>query len=93
MHDDAVHHHSPAAEAAGPTGASAPAVTAFTVADMTCSHCVGTVRGAIERALPGRRVTVDLATHQVTVAGGADAATVAAAAVRAAGYTPELPTP
>jgi copper chaperone len=71
-------------------GEAAPApVAAFTVADMTCSHCVGTVRAAIERALPGRPVTVDLAAHRVTVAGDADVATVAASAIRAAGYTPE----
>jgi copper chaperone len=63
------------------------ALVSFAVADMTCSHCVGTVRAAVERALPGTPVEVNLAAHRVTVAG--DAAT-AAAAIRAAGYTPEL---
>ena len=61
--------------------------TSFTVADMTCSHCVGTVRAAIERVLPGVPVEIDLSGHLVTVAG--DPA-IAAAAIRAAGYTAEL---
>ena len=59
----------------------------FAVSDMTCSHCVGTIRAAIERALPGVPLDINLAAHRVTVAGDA---TAAAAAIRAAGYTPEL---
>jgi copper chaperone len=91
MQDDAII-GAPAADpaTAGPATATPPLV-AFTVADMSCSHCVGTVRAAIQRALPGRDVTVDLASHQVRVAGGADVATVAAAAIRAVGYTPGPP--
>ncbi|WIY53607.1 heavy-metal-associated domain-containing protein [Devosia sp. YIM 151766] len=60
--------------------------TTFTVNDMTCNHCVGTVRGALERALPGSTVEIDLASHEVRFTGdrakGADA-------IREAGYTPE----
>jgi copper chaperone len=58
----------------------------FTVSDMTCGHCEKTVRAAIEEALPGAAVTVDLAAHRVTVEG--DRAK-AEEAIREAGYTPE----
>ncbi|MCP8884338.1 heavy-metal-associated domain-containing protein [Devosia sp. XJ19-1] len=58
----------------------------LTVNDMTCNHCVGTVRGAIEEALPGTEVNIDLATKKVTFTG--DKAK-AEAAIREAGYTPE----
>jgi len=58
----------------------------FLVSDMTCNHCVGTVRKALETALPGAEISVDLATHKVTFTGdrskGEDA-------IREAGYTPE----
>ena len=57
----------------------------FTVPDMSCSHCVGVIRDALERELPGAAVTVDLASHTVTV--GADA-TRAAEVIRDAGYEP-----
>ena len=60
--------------------------TTFAVSDMTCGHCVGTLRAALARALPGVPVEINLDAHRVTVDG--DAAT-AAAAIRAAGYTPE----
>jgi copper chaperone len=61
--------------------------TIFTVNDMTCSHCVGTVRKALEEALPGAEISVDLDTHRVEFTGdrvkGEDA-------IREAGYTPEV---
>jgi copper chaperone len=78
-----VHDYHAEEDAAAPTIAG----VSFAVADMTCSHCVGTVRAAIERALPGVSLDINLASHRVTVAGDAAAA---AAAIRAAGYTPEL---
>jgi copper chaperone len=56
------------------------------VQDMTCNHCVGTVRKALEQALPGQEIRVDLASHKVEFTG--DRA-VAEAAIRDAGYTPE----
>ncbi|KFL31117.1 heavy metal transporter [Devosia riboflavina] len=60
--------------------------TIFTVNDMTCSHCVSTVRKALEEALPGAEITVDLDTHKVSFTGdrakGEDA-------IKEAGYTPE----
>ncbi len=87
MHEDHSHGHDRHEENSQPTGAFAG--TTFTVADMTCGHCVGTVRSAIERALPGAKVSVSLDTHRVVVDG--DAAK-AAEAIREAGYTPELVT-
>lgn len=60
--------------------------TILAVNDMTCSHCVTTVRQAVEAALPGTSVEVDLYTHEVRFTG--DRAR-AEAAIREAGYTPE----
>lgn len=60
--------------------------TTFTVNDMTCNHCVGTVRGALEDALPGTKVEIDLASHTVSFTG--DKAR-GEHAIREAGYTPE----
>jgi copper chaperone len=56
------------------------------VNDMTCSHCVGTVRGALEEALPGSQIEIDLASHTVRFTG--DKAK-GEEAIREAGYTPE----
>ena len=60
--------------------------TTFTVNDMTCGHCVGTVRKALEEALPGAEISVSLETHRVEFTG--DKAR-GEAAIREAGYTPE----
>ena len=60
--------------------------TILTVNDMTCGHCVGTVRKALQDALPGAEISVDLNTHKVEFTG--DRAT-GEAAIREAGYTPE----
>lgn len=60
--------------------------TTFTVPDMTCGHCEKTIRGALTEVLPGSDVSIDLATHRVTVSG--DPAT-AEAAMRDVGYNPE----
>ena len=56
------------------------------VNDMTCSHCVGTVRQALETALPGSPIDIDLERHRVSFSGDRDKAE---AAIREAGYTPE----
>lgn len=58
------------------------------VNDMTCGHCVGTVRTALETALPGAEVQIDLDTHKVSFTGDK---TRGEAAIREAGYTPEAP--
>lgn len=60
--------------------------TIFTVNDMTCSHCVGTVRKALEEALPGAEISVDLATHKVSFTGDRNKGEEA---IKEAGYTPE----
>lgn len=60
--------------------------TIFTVNDMTCSHCVGTVRKALQDALPGAEIDVDLATHKVSFTGDRGKGEEA---IRDAGYTPE----
>ncbi len=60
--------------------------TTFTVNDMTCNHCVGTVRAALKEALPGSQIDIDLASKKVSFTG--DKAK-GAEAIREAGYTPE----
>lgn len=58
----------------------------FKVEDMTCGHCESTIRKALGETMPGAAVTIDLASHEVTVAG--DAA-VAEKTIREAGYEPQ----
>lgn len=60
--------------------------TTLIVNDMTCGHCVGTVQKALETALSGAEISVDLASHRVEFTG--DRAK-GEAAIREAGYTPE----
>ena len=60
--------------------------TTLTVNDMTCNHCVGTVTKALQEALPGAEISVDLDSHKVSFTG--DRAT-GEEAIRDAGYTPE----
>ncbi|OWU82954.1 heavy metal transporter [Oceanicola sp. 22II-s10i] len=60
--------------------------TSFHVPDMSCGHCEKALRSAFATAMPGADVTIDLASHDLTVAG--DAA-LAEATIRDAGYTPE----
>jgi copper chaperone len=61
--------------------------TTFLVPDMTCGHCEKTVKQALDAVLPGVPVAVDLAQHRVSLEGGN--ATVAEAAIRDAGYSPQ----
>ncbi|MGE7367983.1 heavy-metal-associated domain-containing protein [Neorhizobium sp. NPDC001467] len=61
-------------------------ITVFTIPDMTCSHCEKTVRNALGNALPDAAVSIDLASHRVTIEG--DAAK-AEEAIRGAGYSPQ----
>ncbi|UZF92842.1 heavy-metal-associated domain-containing protein [Bosea sp. NBC_00550] len=76
-------HAKPAAETIAPSG---DAVT-FQVEDMTCGHCAGTIKGAIETRLLGTSVTADPGSKRVSVLGSSDYAAIKAA-VSAAGYTP-----
>jgi copper chaperone len=57
------------------------------VEDMTCGHCAGTIKKAVEAALPGTQVDADPASKLVSIRGTADLATVKAI-VTDAGYTP-----
>ena len=61
-------------------------INILTVGDITCDHCVGTARKALEEALPGETVPVDLASHKVEFTG--DRAR-GEEAIPEAGYTPE----
>lgn len=60
---------------------------AFQVPDMTCGHCVKTITGAVNDAVPGAVVVADLPTHRVTIT-GTDQADKVEAAIRDAGYEP-----
>ena len=60
--------------------------TILIVSDMTCNHCVGTVTKALQDALPGAEIAVDLPTHTVSFTGDRKAGEDA---IREAGYTPE----
>jgi copper chaperone len=57
----------------------------FSVKGMTCSHCVGTVKKAVQSAAPGAEVRIDLPTGTVEASKG-DAAAIKAA-IEEAGYT------
>ncbi|PPJ47350.1 copper chaperone [Rhizobium sp. KAs_5_22] len=57
----------------------------FQVEDMTCGHCEKAITRALDEALPGAAVKIDLKAHEVSVEG--DAAK-AEEAIREAGYTP-----
>lgn len=57
----------------------------FNVPDMSCGHCVSTITQAVQQAVPGAQVTVDLSSHRVTV-GGAPAAEPVRQAIVQAGY-------
>jgi copper chaperone len=57
------------------------------VEDMTCGHCAGTIKKAVEAALPGTEVDADPGSKLVSIRGTADL-TAVRAIVAEAGYTP-----
>lgn len=59
----------------------------FRVEDMTCGHCAGTIKKAIEDRLSGTAVTADSASKLVSVVGTDDFSAVKEI-VAGAGYTP-----
>lgn len=61
----------------------------FRVKDMTCGHCAGTIKKAIEDKLPGTAVTADPASKRVSVVGAADSAAIKSI-IAEAEYTPSL---
>lgn len=59
----------------------------FRVEDMTCGHCAGTIKKAIEDQLPGSEVTADPASKLVNVVGTDDFVAIRTI-IAGAGYTP-----
>ncbi|MBM1173864.1 heavy-metal-associated domain-containing protein [Microvirga arabica] len=66
-----------------------PAALTLRVEDMTCGHCAGTIKKAVEAALPGTEVDADPASKLVSARGTADLSAVTAI-VAEAGYTPSV---
>lgn len=64
-----------------------PDALTLRVEDMTCGHCAGAIKKAIEAGLPGTRVEADPASKLVSVLGTDDLSSIKAL-VTEAGYTP-----
>lgn len=64
-----------------------PATLTLRVEDMTCGHCAGSIKKAIETGLPGSSVDADPASKLVWVRGSTDLGAIKAL-VTEAGYTP-----
>jgi copper chaperone len=64
-----------------------PAALTLRVEDMTCGHCAGTIKKAIETGLPGTSVEADPTSKLVSVHGSTDLSSIKAL-VTEAGYTP-----
>lgn len=58
------------------------------VEDMTCGHCAGTIKSAIESSIPGAKVSADPQAKLVSVEGASDIAQISNI-IKLAGYTPE----
>ncbi|NBJ09455.1 copper chaperone [Microvirga sp. SYSU G3D207] len=69
------------------TVARHPDALTLRVEDMTCGHCAGTIKKAIETGLPGTSVEADPASKLVSVRGSTDLTSIKAL-VSEAGYTP-----
>ncbi|MBS0440694.1 MAG: heavy-metal-associated domain-containing protein [Proteobacteria bacterium] len=61
---------------------------AFQVNDMTCGHCASTITRAVKNADKDAKVTIDLATHRVTVEPTEIDGQQIRNAIAEAGYTP-----
>jgi len=59
------------------------------VADMSCEHCVATIRKAVREVDAASACEVDLAAHKVRIASERPAGDFVAA-IAGAGYTPRL---
>ena len=60
------------------------------VGDMTCGHCAGKIKTAVEAGLPGTQVRVDLGAKVVSVQGTLDKEAVKRIIVQT-GYAPSEP--
>lgn len=69
------------------SAALAGASVSVRVDDMTCGHCAGTIKDAIESTIPGAKVSANPESRLVSVH-GADLAKVREI-ISLAGYTPE----
>lgn len=61
---------------------------AFEVKDMTCGHCVSTIKKAVASVDANASVSVDLPSHRVDIEPGTADAGQLQSAIAAAGYTP-----
>jgi copper chaperone len=61
----------------------------FLVEDMSCSHCVATLRKALTALDPDARLDIDLDAHLVQMESQRADSKSIAAAISAAGYTPQ----
>ncbi len=68
-------------------GARHPGAVTLRVEDMTCGHCAGAIKKAIETGLPGTQVEADPASKLVSVRGTTNLSSIKAL-VTEAGYTP-----
>lgn len=64
-----------------------PNALTLRVEDMTCGHCAGTIKNAIETGLPGTQVEANPASKLVSVRGSRDLPSITALVTKA-GYTP-----
>jgi len=69
------------------TTATPGAGISIRVEDMTCGHCAGTIKSAIESSIPGAKVNADPQAKLVSVEGVTDLARVSDI-IAEAGYTP-----
>jgi copper chaperone CopZ len=60
----------------------------FTINDMTCGHCVGSITKAIQALDPAAKIAVDLTTHTLSVQSQSDAQAIQECILEA-GYTPQ----
>ncbi|MBF9234536.1 heavy-metal-associated domain-containing protein [Microvirga alba] len=77
------HQHSNDQASTAATGAG----LSVRVDDMTCGHCAGTIKSAIESSIPGAKVTADPQAKLVSVEGASDLAQISSI-ITLAGYTP-----
>ncbi len=72
------------------TNPSLPADAAihFSVAYMSCGHCVKSITAAVKGVDAQADVAIDLATHQVSIRSARSTAGAFSAAISEAGFTP-----
>jgi copper chaperone len=77
------HRHSTEHTTAVPVGSGVSVL----VEDMTCGHCAGTIKSAIESSIPGAQVVADPQAKLVSVVGAGDLEQIKNV-ITLAGYTP-----